>query len=170
MTTLRLVVAAMFVLALAACGSGDPAPAGPGNPVVPTTSTPRLGGCADALVVLGQPDHAARAAAALSDDETRLNATAGPADIVLFAVSVNDGPMPRTREQIEALDGVGHGPAAIMLVDVTAGTDPEIRDLVLAEMHTMLTSNGQPGDLPVLDAADANVGLAIDGLRARCPG
>jgi hypothetical protein len=82
----------------------------------------------------------------------RKNAIPNPNEVVLFTVSLTDGPMPQTREQIMAIQGKQHGPAAIFLVNGFLEDDLELRELVLLETRELLKTYQQPGvdALPVL--------------------
>jgi hypothetical protein len=75
----------------------------------------------------------------------RQNTIPFPNEAVLFTVSLKDGPMPQTREQIMAIQGKQRGPAAIFLVDAFAVPDPELRELVLLETRDLLKRYQQPG-------------------------
>jgi hypothetical protein len=75
----------------------------------------------------------------------RQNTIPFPDEAVLFTVSLKDGPMPQTREQIMAIQGKQRGPAAIFLVDAFAQPDPELRGLVLLETRDLLKKYQQPG-------------------------
>lgn len=82
----------------------------------------------------------------------RQNSLPLPNDVVLFTVSLIDGPMPQTREQIMAIQGRQRGPAAIFLVDAFSAPDLELRELVLLETRNLLKQYQQPGvdAMPVL--------------------
>lgn len=120
--------------------------------------------------MIGQAEHAALAANLLevagikNQQTTTLVAT----DVVLFVVSVVDGPMPQTKQQIEAIRGQAHGPAAIFLVRAKDQPDPDLRQLVVAEIKDLLTTNAQPGvaRMPVLYDNDPNITLIIRGFLA----
>jgi len=90
----------------------------------------------EVLFLVGHQEATAAAIRLLTGFETRVNATPGPEDIVLFTVTAVDGPMPQTREQIEALRGKPYGPSAILLVKTDQNTDVELRALVVKEPGT----------------------------------
>ena len=106
------------------------------------------------LLLLGASDHLTVASNLLGVGglTPRQNSIPLTNDVVLFTVSLKDGPMPQTREQIMAIQGKQRGPAAIFLVDAFAATDPELRELVLLETRNLLKQYQQPGvdAMPVL--------------------
>jgi hypothetical protein len=122
------------------------------------------------LVLLGQPQHREVAANLLGAGglKPQQTTTLAATDIVLFVVSLVDGPMPQTREQIEAVRGQAHGQGAIFLVQSKEQLDPDLRQLVLLETRDMLSRNGQPNvaAMPVLYDDDANIVLTVRGLVA----
>jgi hypothetical protein len=128
----------------------------------PVTSTPPR------LVLLGQPEHVSLAANLLGAGgvKTQQTTTLKKTDIVFFVVSAIDGPMPQTREQIEAIRGQAHGEAAIFLVKVSEQDDPELIELVLLETKNLLTTNSQPkvATMPVLYDNDPNIILTVRGF------
>ncbi len=127
------------------------------------TSTPAA---STVLFLVGQQGAVGAAVGLLGGFETRVNGTPGRNDVVLFTVSAEDGPMPQTRERIEALRGKSYGPSAILLVRTDKVPDLELRALVVQETRDLLTTNQAPGaaDLPVLLAEDPNIALLIRGL------
>lgn len=99
------------------------------------------------LLLLGHPDPVTVASNLLGVGglTARQNTLPLPNDAVLFTVSLKDGPMPQTRDQIMAIQGKQRGPAAIFLVDAFAAPDPELRELVLLETRNLLKQFQQPG-------------------------
>ena len=99
------------------------------------------------LLLLGHPDPLTVASNLLGVGglTARQNTLPFPNDAVLFTVSLKDGPMPQTREQIMAIQGKQRGPAAIFLVDAFAAPDLELRELVLLETRNLLKQYQQPG-------------------------
>ena len=74
----------------------------------------------------------------VSDDGAASETT----DLLLVVVNAQDGPMPQTREAIEALAGSVIPRVAIALTDVDKQTDPEIEQLVVLETVELLTRYG----------------------------
>lgn len=101
----------------------------------------------------------------------RQNTIPAPDEAVLFTVSVKNGPMPQTADQIMAIQGRQHGPAAIFLVDNFPAPDLELRDLVLLETRDLLKKYHQPGvdALPVLYDDHADILGQIRDLIAEGP-
>lgn len=99
------------------------------------------------LLLLGQSEHLTVAANLLGvvGLTPRQNTIPDPDEAVLFTVSLKDGPMPQTREQIMAIQGKQHGPAAIFLVDSFLVEDPDLRSLVSVETRDLLKTYQQPG-------------------------
>ena len=123
----------------------------------------------EVLFLVGHQDATAAAVRLLKGFETRVNASPGPNDVVLFTVTAVDGPMPQTREQIEALRGKDYGPSAILLVKTDQNTDQELRELVVKETRELLERSDVPGatDLPVIFAEDPNLALLLRGLAGQ---
>ena len=186
----RLLVAALIGCAVVAgCGSGSgsgpsstsAAPSSPtsGSTSGSTSATSSATSAASAasslttapagstvLFLVGHPAATGAAVGLLGGFESRVNSTPGRDDVVLFTVSAEDGPMPQTREQIEALRGKTYGPAAILLVRSDRVPDLELRALVVQETRDLLAANQVPKatDLPVLLAEDPNIALLLRGL------
>jgi hypothetical protein len=99
------------------------------------------------LLLLGQTEALTAAANLLGVGglNPRTNSIPNPNEAVLFTVSLTDGPMPQTREQIMAIQGKQHGPAAIFLVNGFLEDDLDLRALVLLETRDLLKSYQQPG-------------------------
>lgn len=118
------------------------------------------------LLLLGAAEHVTVAANLLGVGglNPRQNVIPNPDEAVLFTVSLKDGPMPQTRDQIIAIQGKQRGPAAIFLVDGFAMPDLELRELVLLETRDLLKSLQQPGvdAMPVFYDDDPNV---LDQIR-----
>ena len=135
----------------------------------PTSTPPTSSTTSVVLFLVGHQEATAAAIRLLTGFETRVNATPGPDDVVLFAVTAVDGPMPQTREQIEALRGKSYGPSAILLVKTDQNPDLELRALVVQETRDLLQQNQQPraADLPVIIAEDPNLALLLRGLAAQ---
>ena len=86
-------------------------------------------------------------------------------DGAVLVVSAPDGPMPQTREHILLARQVGVPSIIVFLNKVDMVDDPELIDLVEAEVRELLTKNQYPGDttpiirgsaLKALDAKDKN--------------
>ena len=72
-------------------------------------------------------------------------------DGAILVVSAADGPMPQTREHILLARQVGVPCIVVYLNKVDMVTDPELVDLVEAEVRDLLTKYGFPGDkVPVI--------------------
>ena len=99
------------------------------------------------VLLIGHPDHVAVAMSFLGVGgiKTRQNVIPEPNEVVLFTVSVLDGPMPQTVELITFIKGKQHGSAAIFMVNAYAQPDPDLRQLVLLEIKDLLKKNQQPG-------------------------
>ncbi len=67
-------------------------------------------------------------------------------DGAILVVSAADGPMPQTREHILLARQVGVPYIVVFLNKVDQVTDPELIDLVEAEVRDLLTKNKYPGD------------------------
>ena len=67
-------------------------------------------------------------------------------DGAILVVSAADGPMPQTREHILLARQVGVPYIVVFLNKVDQVTDPELIDLVEAEVRDLLTKNKFPGD------------------------
>ncbi|MEK7194730.1 MAG: elongation factor Tu [Patescibacteria group bacterium] len=86
-------------------------------------------------------------------------------DAAIIVVGASDGPMPQTREHILLAKQVGVPYLVVFLNKVDQVDDPEMLDLVEAEIRELLTKNGFPGDktpiirgsgLKALEAKDKN--------------
>jgi hypothetical protein len=99
------------------------------------------------LLLLGAVEHLTVAANLLGVGglNPRQNTIPNANEAVLFTVSLADGPMPQTLDQIIAIQGKQHGPAAIFLVNGYLADDPELRELVLLETKDLLKKYQQPG-------------------------
>ena len=79
-------------------------------------------------------------------------------DLILFVVSAKDGPMPQTREEISHHQGIKLPRAAILLIDIDASMDPELVELVVLEMKSLISkylmSEKEAERLDVLRADD----------------
>ncbi len=72
-------------------------------------------------------------------------------DGAILVVSAADGPMPQTREHILLAKQVGVPTIVVYLNKVDMVSDPELIDLVEAEVRDLLTKYGFPGDkVPVI--------------------
>jgi len=79
-------------------------------------------------------------------------------------VAATDGPMPQTREHILLARQVGVPAIVVFLNKVDQVSDPELIDLVEAEVRELLTKYGFPGDkIPVIR------GSALKALGAKTP-
>src|SRR3989339_674472 len=67
-------------------------------------------------------------------------------DGAILVVSAADGPMPQTREHILLARQVGVPYIVVFLNKVDMVDDPELIDLVVAEVLDLLTKNKYPGD------------------------
>lgn len=139
------------------------------EPPAGSTGTATSPATTNVIFLMGQVEATAAAARLITGFETRINATPGARDVVLFAVTAVDGPMPQTREQIEALRGKPYGPAAILLVKTDQQDDPELRALVVQEMRDLLSVNQVPRalELPVIIGEEPNLNLTLRGLVAQ---
>jgi len=126
---------------------------------------------ARALVVLGQSDAVDLAVPSLAGLPFRIGSPSVVGDGLLFVVSAQDGPMPQTRQQIEAIIGNPHAADAIFLVSVAAQPDLELQEFVISEMRDLLGTVGEPhwDSMAVLRDTDPNVGLTLRGLLLPAP-
>lgn len=124
-----------------------------------------------ALVTLGQASAVDLAAPSLVGLPSRIEPPSIAGDGLLFVVSAQDGPMPQTRQQIEANIGNPHAADAIFLVSVAAQPDRELQELVIVEMRDLLGTMGEPhwDSMPILRDTDSNVGLTLRGLLLPAP-
>ncbi len=123
------------------------------------------------LVVLGQSNAVDLTAPSLVGLPSRIGPPSSVGDGLLFVVSAQDGPMPQTRQQIEAIVGNPHAADAIFLVSAAAQPDPELQELVIVEMRDLLGTLSEPhwDSMPVFRDTDPNVGLALRGLLLPAP-
>jgi len=85
-------------------------------------------------------------------------------DGAILVVAATDGPMPQTREHILLAKQVGVPTIIVFLNKVDMVTDPELIDLVEAEVRELLTKYGFPGDkIPVIR------GSALKALAVKTP-
>jgi len=85
-------------------------------------------------------------------------------DGAILVVAATDGPMPQTREHILLARQVGVPAIIVFLNKVDQVSDPELIDLVEAEVRELLTKYGFPGDkIPVIR------GSALKALGAKTP-
>lgn len=85
-------------------------------------------------------------------------------DGAILVVAATDGPMPQTREHILLARQVGVPSLIVFLNKVDQVSDPELIDLVEAEVRELLTKYGFPGDkVPVIR------GSALKALEAKSP-
>ncbi len=85
-------------------------------------------------------------------------------DGAILVVAATDGPMPQTREHILLAKQVGVPTIIVFLNKVDMVTDPELIDLVEAEVRELLTKYGYAGDkVPVIR------GSALKALEAKSP-
>lgn len=124
-----------------------------------------------ALVALGQSDAVDLTVPSLAGLPSRIGPPSIASDGLLFVVSAQDGPMPQTRQQIEANIGSSHAADAIFLVSVAAQPDRELQELVIVEMRDLLGTMSEPhwDSMPVLRDTDSNVGLTLRGLLLPVP-
>ncbi|MFA5392349.1 MAG: elongation factor Tu [Candidatus Paceibacterota bacterium] len=99
-------------------------------------------------------------------------------DGAILVVSAPDGPMPQTAEHILLARQVGVPAIVVFLNKIDMVDDPELIDLVEAEIRELLTKHGFPGkDIPVIrgsalkaleakSADDANVKPILDLMEA----
>lgn len=99
-------------------------------------------------------------------------------DGAILVVSAPDGPMPQTAEHILLARQVGVPAIVVFLNKIDMVDDPELIDLVEAEIRELLTKHGFPGkDIPVIrgsalkaleakSADDANVKPIFDLMEA----
>lgn len=123
------------------------------------------------LIMLGQSDAVDLAATLLTELPSRIGSPVTAGDGLLFVVSAQDGPMPQTRQQIEAIAGSRHATDAIFLVGVAVQPDLELQELVIVEMRDLLGAMGEPhwDSMPVLRDTDPNVKLTLRGLLLPAP-
>ena len=85
-------------------------------------------------------------------------------DGAILVVAATDGPMPQTREHILLAYQVGVPAIVVFLNKVDMVTDPELIDLVEAEVRELLTKYHYPGDkVPVIR------GSALKALEVKSP-
>jgi len=85
-------------------------------------------------------------------------------DGAILVVAATDGPMPQTREHILLARQVGVPAIVVFLNKVDQVSDPELIDLVEAEVRELLTKYGFPGDkIPVIR------GSALKALGVKTP-
>ena len=85
-------------------------------------------------------------------------------DGAILVVAATDGPMPQTREHILLAHQVGVPTIIVFLNKVDMVTDPELIDLVEAEVRELLTKYGFPGDkIPIIR------GSALKALEVKSP-
>ena len=85
-------------------------------------------------------------------------------DGAILVVAATDGPMPQTREHILLARQVGVPAIIVFLNKVDQVSDPELIDLVEAEVRELLTKYGYAGDkIPVIR------GSALKALEAKSP-
>ncbi len=85
-------------------------------------------------------------------------------DGAILVVAATDGPMPQTREHILLARQVGVPAIVVFLNKVDQVSDPELIDLVEAEVRELLTKYGFPGDkIPVVR------GSALKALEVKSP-
>ena len=85
-------------------------------------------------------------------------------DGAVLVVAATDGPMPQTREHILLARQVGVPAIVVFLNKVDQVSDPELIDLVEAEVRELLTKYGFPGDkVPVIR------GSALKALVVKTP-
>ncbi|MCX6813959.1 MAG: elongation factor Tu [Candidatus Azambacteria bacterium] len=85
-------------------------------------------------------------------------------DGAILVVAATDGPMPQTREHILLARQVGVPAIIVFLNKVDLVSDPELIDLVEAEVRELLTKYGFPGDkIPVIR------GSALKALAVKTP-
>jgi len=85
-------------------------------------------------------------------------------DGAILVVAATDGPMPQTREHILLAKQVGVPTIIVFLNKVDMVTDPELIDLVEAEVRELLTKYGFPGDkVPIIR------GSALKALEVKSP-
>ncbi len=83
-------------------------------------------------------------------------------DGAILVVSAPDGPMPQTREHILLARQVGVPAVIVFMNKMDMVDDPELADLVEAEIRELLTKNGFPGDTtPIIR------GSAVKALEAK---
>jgi len=101
---------------------------------------------APALVLIGAPGFSFEDFALdlgdLDYDVSDDAAVSSDTDLLLVVVNAQDGPMPQTREAVEALAGSTVPRVAIALVDVDKQTDPEIETLIVRETVELLSRYG----------------------------
>ncbi len=81
-------------------------------------------------------------------------------DGAILVVSAPDGPMPQTREHILLARQVGVPSIIVFMNKMDMVDDPELADLVEAEIRELLTKNGFPGDTTPIIRGSATKALA----------
>ena len=81
-------------------------------------------------------------------------------DGAILVVSAPDGPMPQTREHILLARQVGVPAIIVFMNKMDLVDDPELADLVEAEIRESLTKYGFPGDTTPIIRGSATKGLA----------
>jgi hypothetical protein len=124
-------LAVAFAIGLAGCSAAEPPP------------DSASGEEEDAeLVLIGVPSFSFEDLALdledLGYEVSVVTAVSSDTDLLLVVINAQDGPMPQTREAVEALAGSVVPRVAIALVDVDKQTDPEIETLVVRETVEML--------------------------------
>jgi len=142
----------------------------PANITMGDTTRPSPAGAA--IVLVGMPDTIPtldQVAQSLQDQTgyaTDVNRNASTAELVLFTVHAPDGPMPRTREEIENLRGQTVLRAAILLTGTETLNDPELLQLVELEMRELLGRNMDPALAQGLQVLHSNDPFLPDQLQA----
>ena len=81
-------------------------------------------------------------------------------DGAILVVSAPDGPMPQTREHILLAKQVGVPYIIVFMNKMDMVDDPELADLVEAEIRELLTKNGFPGETTPIIRGSATKALA----------
>ncbi|WP_327350594.1 GTP-binding protein [Streptomyces sp. NBC_01304] len=82
----------------------------------------------------------------LDSFRSRLAVGAGQLGGAVLAVSAEDGPMPDTREYLEAARAAGVTQVAVFLGKCDLVNDPEITEIIELEIRELLHELGYPGD------------------------
>jgi translation elongation factor EF-Tu-like GTPase len=118
------------------------------------------------LVLLGHPEHVDAARPLVAGLHATFDDEPDADDALVIVVSAADGPMPATREVIEAIAGTETGALAILLTATEQNEDAELQALVLMETIDLMRRNDLPADdsTPVLRDTDPNLQLTLKGL------
>jgi hypothetical protein len=118
------------------------------------------------IVALGHPDHVNAVKPLLAGLPVQYGGVPKPVDTVLYIVSAQDGPMPQTLLDAEAVASLPRGMDAILVAEAT-NADPELLELVILEMRELLEHAGDLhwNTMPLIKDTDPNIRLTLRGLQ-----